>query len=374
MTSRRDFLRTSSRLAALAAVVPRLPSWDPAAVPVIDGLCLRSDRMTDGPAATGLDAFILDVSGGSEVKTAGGAPVYLRTLEATRTSIASIVEALGRPASGVFHATRAAQVRDAMRDRRTAVFFQVQGGGEIVGTELDRLATLRDLGVRIVQLTHHHDNALAGGALEAKPSGLTPRGIEAVERMNALGLIPDLSHASEPTTLDVARATKRPAILSHGAARAIVPSPRCASDAMIRAIADGGGAVGVFMMSFWLTTEPVPTPDHLVAHLRHIIKVGGVEAAAIANDYAVEGNAPFGSEPGDQMSQMAGYRSWFQAIAARGVPGFDVLPTHAVVPELNQIGRMRTIRETLERNRFSSSEIERILGGNWQRVLESTLV
>ena len=95
--------------------------------------------------------------------------------------------------------------------------------------------------------------------------------------MNRLRMLADVSHASEPTALDVAKHTRQPFILSHGACRAIVDHPRCASDAVIRAIADRGGVMGIFMMSFWLTTADVPTVEHYLAQIRHVIKVGGID-------------------------------------------------------------------------------------------------
>ena len=125
MLSRRDFLRRSSTLAALAAVGPRAP-WtglEPRTVPVIDGLCLASERMAEGPAATGLDAFILDVSGGAEVKQPGGAAVYLRTLDATRTAVASIRGTLeniaARVAESGFAAPAVAVFGDVVNLRET---------------------------------------------------------------------------------------------------------------------------------------------------------------------------------------------------------------------------------------------------------------
>ena len=86
--------------------------------------------------------------------------------------------------------------------------------------------------------------AWGGGAIEKTWTGLTKTGTEGVERLNALGIIPDLSHVSDVTSLDVLRVSKRPVILSHGAARALVNNARCASDEVIKGVAKSGGAVG----------------------------------------------------------------------------------------------------------------------------------
>jgi membrane dipeptidase len=78
-------------------------------------------------------------------------------------------------------------------------------------------------------------------------------------------------------------------ILSHGAARAFVNNARCAPDNVIRAIAESGGMMGIFMMSFWLTTDPTPMVDHYVQHIRYAAKVGGIDAVGIANDFPLAG-------------------------------------------------------------------------------------
>ncbi len=68
--------------------------------------------------------------------------------------------------------------------------------------------------------------------------------------MNRVRIVPDVSHRSELPMLEAARRGTTPILLSHGACQAIVDHPRCASDAVIKAIADKGGMMGIFMMSF----------------------------------------------------------------------------------------------------------------------------
>ena len=67
------------------------------------------------------------------------------------------------------------------------------------------------------------------------------------------------------------------------------------------------------------------------------------------------------------------YYGWWKPLQTRGMPGFTQLPKHVVVPELNTIDRMQRIHEALERNHFGETQIEKIMGGNWTRVLKSVL-
>jgi membrane dipeptidase len=191
--------------------------------------------------------------------------------------------------------------------------------------------------------------------------------------MGRLRIVADISHASEQTALDVARHTRRPFLLSHGACRAIVDHPRCASDDVIRSIADRGGVMGIFMMSFWLTTADVPSIDHYLAHIRHVIKVGGIDTVGIANDFTIAGEPELLALGNNNSAGVKGYYGWWRPLQTLGMPGFAQLPKHVVIPELNNIDRMARICAALQRSGFSDNHVEKIMGGNWIRVLTDVL-
>jgi membrane dipeptidase len=322
--------------------------------------------------ASGLTALIADVSAVAQIPTADGSPKWQRTFIETARSIVETRQKL-RQTPNVFLATDGKQIREAFKTGQTAVFLQVQGGGEIVGEDLTRIDLLRELGLRVLQITHHNDNPLGGGSMEKTQKGLTKLGVEAVERMNRLGVIPDLSHASDQTALDTLKASKKPVILSHGAARALVNNARCAPDNVIRGIADSGGVMGIFMMSFWLTNEAVPTVESYLKQIRHVIKVGGIDAVGIANDFPLSGEQSLIEAKNNNAEAVKGYLPWWDSIAKLGILGFDKRPVHVAIPELNNIRRVHTIHEALEKSGFRSREIEKIMGGNWIRVLTESV-
>jgi|GEM_PF-148028 len=366
--SRRDFLKTASLLAALSASAtaqtrPKKPGY-----PFVDGLCLDILERPQDIRASGLTALIADVSGYEAIPTADGSPKWQRTLNATLHSVVAMRRKL-RQMPELLLATDGRQIDKAFKDGKTAVFLQVQGGGEIVGEDLSRIDLLRELGLRVLQITHHHNNPLGGGGLERTLSGLTRLGFEAVERMNALGVIPDLSHASDQTGFDTLKASRRPVIISHGAARALVNNGRCTPDQLIRGVADSGGVMGIFMMSFWLTTEAVPTVESYLRQIRHVFKVGGVDAVGIANDFPLSGERSLIEANGNNAEAVKNYLAWWDSIARLGVLGFDRRPAHVAIPELNNIRRIHTIHEALLKDGFKPREIEKIMGGNWIRVL-----
>lgn len=377
-TGRRAFIKQAAALPLAAAVALRAERANAAAVqappfPYVDGLSFLSPNVAD-IAASGLTAFILDVSSVAPIKTDDGSIKYWRAFEPCAASITGTRRALAEGKLGkAFLATRGSQIADAFRNNRTAVFFQFQGGGEAIGKDLWKLDLFHELGLRVLQITHHNDNEWGGGAIEKTWTGLTKLGHEGVERLNALRIIPDLSHVSEPTSLDVLRASTRPVIVSHSGAQALVPSARCTSDKVIRGVADSGGAMGVFMMSFWLTTDAVPTVQSFVKQVRHVVKVGGIDAAAVANDYTIAGELNAFKLGNDNAKAVAGYHAWWDSVAKQGVYGFDTRPTHVVIPILNNVRRMFVIHEALSQSGFTPREVEKIMGGNWIRVLTESL-
>ncbi len=369
--SRRDFL-AASMTAALAASISVKAKSKKTSIPYVDGLCLNVLDKPENIRASGLAALIADVSDGLPVKSSDGSVRYRRTFETCLRSIVATRQKLRRT-NEAFLATDGRQIKEAYKSGKTAVFLQIQGGGEAVGEDLTRIDLFHELGLRVLQITHHHNNPLGGGGIERTQSGLTRLGYQAVERLNALKIIPDLSHASDSTSLDVLKTSKRPVILSHGAARALINNARCAPDEVIRGVANSGGVMGIFMMSFWLTYDAVPTVDALLKHIRHVIKVGGIDAVGISNDFPLSGEANLIKAKNNNSEAVKAYLEWWDAIAKMGVLGFDKRPTHVAIPELNNIRRMTTIHHALEKGGFKAGEVEKIIGGNWIRVLTESL-
>ena len=368
--TRREFMKLALAAGAAAFAPPVHAQSTRPPFPYIDGLSFLSPDPAD-VARSGLSAFILDVSSVAPLKTDDGSIRYFRSFEACAESMTAMRRRLAAgQVPGAFLATRGGDVGTAFESGRTAVFFQMQGA-EPIGDQLWRLELFRELGLRVQQITHHNDNPWGGGAIEKKWTGLTNVGVQGIERLNALNIIPDLSHASDPTALDVLKASKKPVIISHGGARALVPNARCAPDEVIRGVGQSGGVMGVFMMSMWLTTDPNPSVETYVRQIRHIANVAGIEAVGVANDYTIAGELAAVKAGNDNTKVAPSYYPWWDSVARQGVMGFDTRPTHAVIPELNNVRRMFLIHQALDRAAFKAGEVEKIMGGNWRRVLST---
>lgn len=368
--SRRDLLISLPLSAALARVASGQKSVTRARPLVIDSLCLSVINDLKLLTESGIDVLVTDLSAWERLPTTDGSVQYRRGIAATLRNLVTARRAL-RDSDSAFLWTGAAE-KNKLKRGKTAIIFQVQGGGEIVETELDRIDLLAELGLRVFQMTHHGDNPLAGGCLVKKPSGLTKHGREAVERLNSLGVVPDLSHASDQTSLDTAKASKGPVIISHTGARSVFAHARCAPDDVIRAVADSGGVVGIFSVSFFLTSEPTATIDSYLRHIKHVIKIAGIDAVGIGNDLTLRGDVELNKANGDQAKALAASEmdQWWQQYADQDILGFrDNFPRHVAILELNNIKRIETIRGGLKAGGYTSSQIDKIMGGNWARVL-----
>jgi len=316
---------------------------------------------------SGLSGLVWDVS---KVELIDGK--YVRRMVPCLKSIAQANQLLRENSAGLFLATEGSQIKKAYQEGSFAVFLQFQSL-EPLNEDLAMMDVFYEMGLRIFQFTHHYGNPFAGGCIvkEEEWTGLTDLGIQTLEKMNELGILPDISHGNENLVLDVAKRTTKPVVISHTGCRALVNNARCVPDSGIRAVAGKGGVIGIFSMSFWLTEDPVPTVDAYIKQLEHVIKVGGIDAVGISNDYDIAGQLDAAKINNDNSEAVKPYFPWWQQ--HKGVLGFDELPKHVVIPELNNIRRFHTIQHALEKKGFKADHIEKIMGGNWVRVLTESL-
>ena len=170
----------------------------------------------------------------------------------------------------------------ARTEGKIAALLTVEEGGVLRGDPA-LLRTLHRLGVRLVTLTWNYPNEL--GQPNGRSGGLTETGFALLEEMERLRVIPDVSHLGDDGFWDLCRAARRPFLASHSCCRALRDHPRNLTDDMIRAIADRGGIVGVNFYAPFLGNDPVSRTADIARHLRHIIDVGGLAAAALGSDF-----------------------------------------------------------------------------------------
>jgi len=163
--------------------------------------------------------------------------------------------------------------------------------GRIIDGSLDKMKHYYDKGLRLISLTWNEENCFGfpnadDPVLMAK--GLKPFGKEAVQYMNDLGVLIDVSHLSDGGFWDVAEISKKPFIASHSNCRSLSPHRRNLTDEMIKKMAEAGGVSGINFAPQFLNTDITSkdsTLELLSLHLRKMIDLGGEGFPALGSDF-----------------------------------------------------------------------------------------
>jgi microsomal dipeptidase-like Zn-dependent dipeptidase/gamma-glutamyl-gamma-aminobutyrate hydrolase PuuD len=158
--------------------------------------------------------------------------------------------------------------------------------GYAIGKDIHNVRRFRDMGVVYITLCHNGDNDLCDSAAGNREwNGLSPFGREVVAEMNRLGVIIDLSHASEDTVRDVLACSTLPVIASHSSCRSLCDHPRNLSDDQLSALAEKGGVVQICLYNNFLSTSPPASLDDAVRHINHAVRLIGIDHVGIGSDF-----------------------------------------------------------------------------------------
>jgi membrane dipeptidase len=259
------------------------------------------------------------------------------------------------------HVQTAADLERARTERRLGIIFTFQGT-EPLGEEVDRIPMFRQMGLRVMQLTHNRRNLVGDGCMEPGNAGLSNYGHQVVERLNAEKLLIDLSHGSQRTTLEAIRASAVPVLIGHTACRAFSYLPRNVGDAELRLLADKGGVAGII---FWpyLRVDTQPRAIDVIRHIEHAIDVCGEDHVGIGSDSDV---APVKRTPEWEREN----REWVRGAKQDGI--FTAArpdDLYTFIPDLNVANRFEMLAARLSARGHSDGRIEKILGGNFARVM-----
>lgn len=186
---------------------------------------------------------------------------------------------------------------------------------------LGNLDTLFAHGFRMAGLAHFFDNELSGSAHGERKGGLTPLGREAVARMQALGMLVDLAHAS-PAAFDEALAlASRPVVVSHTGVQATCAGPRNLTDAQLRALAANGALIGI---GFWDGAVCDPSPRSVARAIRHAVDVAGLAHVALGSDWDGATTVAMGADQVAQLTQ-ALLDDGFTEVEIRAVMGENLI-------------------------------------------------
>ena len=171
--------------------------------------------------------------------------------------------------------------RRDVRPTLVAGLLAIEGMHALDG-KLENIDTLYAAGYRMMGLLHFFDNELGASAHGVSHAGLTALGRAAVDRMDALGVIIDLAHASPQTIRETLARTSRPVVVSHTGVAATCPGPRNLTDEQLRAIAAHGGLIGIGYFEGAVCGLGAPA---IVRAILHAVKIMGVAHVALGSDF-----------------------------------------------------------------------------------------
>jgi membrane dipeptidase len=258
----------------------------------------------------------------------------------------------------------ASDITKAKKNRRCGLVYGVQDGVAFE-TDLARLADLHALGLRVVQPTYNRRNLLGDGCLEPANAGLSRSGVTAIERMNELGILVDLSHCGRQTAADAIRVSKKPVAFTHTGCQALADHPRNRTDEEMRAVAEKGGVSGIYFMPY-LSEGRQPTAADIVRHIEHMVQVAGEDHVSIGTD----GNlSP--TLVDDKYKEGFAKNTRERREAGIAAP-WETETGYLFAADLNTSRRFATLAKMLADRRHSAARIEKILGGNLLRVFGDT--
>ncbi|HEY6931583.1 MAG TPA: membrane dipeptidase [Thermoanaerobaculia bacterium] len=235
---------------------------------------------------------------------------------------------------------------------------------EMLGADLSRIDLFRNMGVRIIQMTYNVRNLFGDGCLEPGDAGLSNLGAEAVRRMNGLGVAVDLSHCGTRTTAEAIAVSQKPVLITHTGCNAVYRHPRNKDDRELRAAAERGGVVGIYLMPYLDGGSGELTPAMFLAHFDHALKVCGEDHVGVGSD---QGVAPIRDSP----EYREHLRREIEDRIRRGVSAPGESPNRPpFIPEWNRVRRMERIAAALTARGHADSVIAKVCGGNFDRALK----
>lgn len=239
---------------------------------------------------------------------------------------------------------------------RVGMILSTQGLA-CIGEDTRNLWVLQQLGVRIMQLTYNEHNALGSGCMEPNDHGLMRRGQQAIEQMGVLGVVLDLSHVGQRTSMEAIAYTRKPPIFSHVAVKHFNAHNRAVTDDQIRAMADKGGIVGLCPHSVFIERErgKRPTIDDYLDQIQYVADLVGADHIGVGTDnfqtenhFSLRGRSEF----------------------ARTLPTFfgGYSPNEKHADGFSKWSEWSNLTTHLLAKGFSAEDTKKILGGNFMRV------
>ncbi|MBN0988868.1 dipeptidase [Amphritea pacifica] len=289
--------------------------------------------------------------------------VYHEQIRETLTRIAEWNRLLELNSDLIMPVRSAADIRVAKQTGKVGIMFGAQNCSPIED-DIGMIEVMRELNLMIMQLTYNNQSLLACGCYEAEDSGVTRFGRQAIKEMNRVGMIVDMSHSGERSTLDAIEISDRPIVISHANPLSFHEAKRNKSDRVLRALGESGGLLGFSLYPFHLKNGPDCTLGDFCDMVASTADMMGIDQIGIGTDLCQE-------QPLSVLEWMRNGR-W-----SKSMDYGEGSKSNADWPR--PLSWFRDSRDfpnltngLLERG-FSREDVAKIMGLNWLNVLDAGL-
>ena len=257
----------------------------------------------------------------------------------------------------IFHGEWASDIDKARETGRTAIFFGFQNPSPIED-DIGLVEVLHKLGARFMQLSYNNQSLLATGCYEAEDPGITRMGRQVIREMNRVGMVVDMSHSADRSTIEAADISQRPIAITHANLHSWQPALRNKRDDVVRAVTQNGGMMGFSLYPHHLKGKGDCTVDSFCQMVADAAAQFGVDHFGIGSDLCQD-------QP-DSVVEWMRVGRWSKEIdygeGSASAPGFPPMPAWF---EDNR--HFVNIAAGLRGVGFSPDEVDKLMGGNWYR-------
>ena len=251
----------------------------------------------------------------------------------------------------------AADIDLARETNRTAIFFGFQNPSPIEA-DIDLVEILHTLGARFMQLSYNNQSLLATGCYEDDDPGITRMGREVIAEMNRVGLVVDMSHSADRSTIEAAQISERPIAITHANPHVWHPALRNKRDDVIRAVVDGGGMLGFSLYPHHLAGKSECTVEDFCRMVADTVERFGIDHFGLGSDLCQD-------QP-DSIVEYMRVGRWTKGIdygeGSASAPGFPPQP-----PWFETNLDFGNIETGLAAVGFNETEVAAVMGDNWYR-------
>lgn len=282
---------------------------------------------------------------------------YWEDARATLSNIGRWQRRFREHADLIMPARSGADILAAQRQGKTAIILGAQNCSPI-DDELALVEVMRALGLMIMQLTYNNQSLIGAGCYETEDSGISRFGRRVIEEMNRVGMVVDLSHSAERTSLEAIEISERPVAITHANPSFFRDALRNKSDRLLKALAESGGMLGFSLYPFHLKDGSDCRIEDFADMVARSVDLMGIDRVGL----------------GSNMCRNWGYETLEWMRSGRWTFAADYGEGSAETPEWpDQPAWFRTPADTpklaaaLAEKGFSGDEVAKIMGGNWLR-------